>query len=251
MFDKTPMHKNPLPSLFVSALLTACCAAGPATRPAGVGEQVPSEDPAVKDLHSMGLIDGRVALFRSACPVRDLVKGATATRPSESAVAEAIGRMRHLHDDLGIRTDFSFQTTAPAGDEGQPGEQAAAVALERTACEAVGIRFVSRPIANSGPGSLQTMTDAQALALVDPIATDIRRAAAGGGVLFHCSAGHDRTGLVAAWLRITAQGWPLDQADAEMRRLGHNWPKYSDDGGVTSWHERRLRGMAALAAAGN
>ncbi len=226
--------------------LVLLLAAAPATRPSDVGEQVPSEDPAVRDLHSMGLIDGRVDLFRSACPVRDLAKGMATTRPSAAVLAAAVGRMRHLHDDLGVRTDFSFQAPGTAGDEGKPDAQAASVALERAACDAVGIRFVSRPVANAGPGSLQTMTDEQAMAVIDPIAAEIRRAGAGGGVLFHCSAGHDRTGLVAAWLRVTAQGWPAEAADAEMRRLGHNWPRYSDDGGATSWHERRLRGMAAL-----
>ena len=224
----------------------AAPATEPTTQPAVVGEQVPSEDPAVKDLHSLGLIDGRVDIFRSACPVRDLVKGMATTRPSADQLAAATARMRHLHDDLGIRTDFSFQAPGMPGDEGKPKAQAAAVALERLACDAAGIRFVSRPIANAGPDSLETMTPQQTLELIGPIADDIRRAAATGGVLFHCSAGHDRTGLVAAWLRVTAQGWPVDQADAEMRRLGHNWPKYSADGGATSWHERQLRAMADL-----
>ena len=227
-------------------LLLLTLAAAPASRPATVGEQVPSEDPAVKDLHSLGLIDGRTDIFRSACPVRDIAKRMTTTRPSPDQLAEAVGRMRHLHDDLGIRTDVSFQALGTSADEGKPKDQAAALALERQACDRVGIRFVSRPIANAGADSLQTMTAAQATALIDPIAAEVRRAAAGGGVLFHCSAGHDRTGLVAAWLRVTAQGWPVDQADAEMRRLGHNWPKYSDNGGVSSWHERLLAEMAAL-----
>ena len=243
---------NTLSRLLLCALLwgpipmAGASGAGPTTRPAAVGEQVPSEDAVVKDLHSMGLLDGRVDIFRCACPVRDLAKRMTTTRPSADALAAAVARMRHLHDDLGVRTDFSFQAPGTTGDEGKPNEQAAAVALERQACDAVGIRFVSRPIANAGPASLQTMTDRQALALIDPIAADIRRAAATGGVVFHCSAGHDRTGLVAAWLRVTAQGWPVDQADAEMRRLGHNWPKYSDNGGLSSWQEARLRGMATL-----
>ena len=241
--------------LTVVALLTPSVRAKhhPATEPSAapgpqqtVGEVVPSEDPAVKDLHSLGLIDGRTNLYRSACPVRDIAKGMATTRPSDDQLAAAVARMGHLHDDLGIRTDVSFQAPGTAGDEGKPAAQAAAVALERQACGAVGIRFVSRPVANGGPDSLQTMTDRQALDLIGPIAADLRAAAKDGGVLFHCSAGHDRTGLVAAWLRVTAQGWPVDQADAEMRRLGHNWPKYSDDGGTSSWHEHHLRGMATL-----
>lgn len=42
---------------------------------ANVGEKVPSEDPVIKDLHSLGLIEGRTNIFRSASPVRDFVAG--------------------------------------------------------------------------------------------------------------------------------------------------------------------------------
>ena len=40
------------------------------------------------------------------------------------------------------------------------------------------------------------------------------------------------------------QHWPVDEAIAEMRRYGHNWPKYSNDGGRTSWHETQLRAIS-------
>ncbi len=55
----------------------------------------------------------------------------TTTRPSADELAAAVGRMRHLHDDLGVRTDFSFQAPGTPGDEGKARAQAAAVALER------------------------------------------------------------------------------------------------------------------------
>jgi protein-tyrosine phosphatase len=65
-----------------------------------------------------------------------------------------------------------------------------------------------------------------------------------GGVLFHYSAGHDRTGIVAAYIRMKYQHWPVDEAIAEMRRYGHNWPKYSSDGDQSSWHEAHLRAIS-------
>jgi hypothetical protein len=70
---------------------------------------------------------------------------------------------------------------------------------------------------------------------------NLKAAAGRGGVLVHCAAGHDRTGLVVAYLRITAGHWPVDRAIAEMRACGHNWPKYSSNGGTSSWHEEFLK----------
>jgi hypothetical protein len=69
-----------------------------------------------------------------------------------------------------------------------------------------------------------------------------------GGVVFHCSAGHDRTGIVAAFIRIKYEHWPVDQAIDEMRRYGHNWLKFSNNGGTSSWHEDHLRAIATLLA---
>ena len=40
--------------------------------------------------------------------------------------------------------------------------------------------------------------------------------------------------------------WPVDQAIDEMRRYGHNWPKFSHNGGVSSWQEDHLRAIAKL-----
>src|SRR5262245_5336409 len=50
-----------------------------------VGERVPSEDGIVKNLHSLGLIEGRTNIFRSASPVRDLVN--ESGEPNADAVA--------------------------------------------------------------------------------------------------------------------------------------------------------------------
>ncbi|MDP9172495.1 MAG: tyrosine-protein phosphatase [Planctomycetota bacterium] len=214
------------------------------TRPA-VGERVPSEDAVLKDLHSLGLINGQLNIFRCACPVRDIAKGMGTTQPSEAQLSRARLRMNRLYD-LGIRTVFSFQDPGVTSAGGESNDVAVSVALERAACIGSGIRYVWRPMANAGPNSMQTMTDQQVMDQIDPISVEIFDAAREGGVAFHCSAGHDRTGIVAAYIRLKYQHWPVDQAIDEMRRYGHNWPKFSADGGVSSWHEQHLRAIDLL-----
>ena len=237
-------------------LSSTCWADPPATQPAvatasvasGAGERVPSEDPVLKDFHSLGLIDGHTNIFRCACPVRDLAKRMATTQPTDEQLAEAESRMRRLYD-LGVRTVISFQDPAVAASdagEGKVGDVAAACALERAAAKKVGLIYVSRPMANSGPNSLETMSDRAVMNWADAVTAEIFKDADKGGVVFHCSAGHDRTGLVAAYIRLKYQHWPVDQAIDEMRRFGHNWPKYSNNGGVSSWHEEHLRAIANL-----
>lgn len=221
----------------------------PATPPSSVpvGEKIPSEDPIIKDFHSMGLVDGHADIFRCACPVRDLAKKMATTQPSRKTFEKAVARMQHLHE-LGIRTIISFQDPL-GGDEAKSAEVANAVVLERQAARAAGIDYVAMPIANSGPHSLQTMSDAAVLGWLSRVSDAIFTAADRGGVVYHCSSGHDRTGIVSAYLRIKYQHWPVEQAIAEMRRLGHNWPKFSDNGGISSWHERHLRDIAEMLTA--
>ena len=217
-------------------------AAAPASQP--VGEQVPSEDAIIPDLHSMGLIDGHVDIFRSACPVRDIAKHMSTTQPSDEQLHQAQARLQHLYD-LGIRTIISFQDPKAKKEEEKGIGNAAVVSLERQAAESAGIRFVSIPMNNSGPHSLETMTDAEVLQWLNSTSDQIFASANTGGVLFHCSAGHDRTGIVAAYLRIKFEHWPVQQAIDEMRRYGHNWLKFSRDDGVSSWHEDHLRAISA------
>jgi protein-tyrosine phosphatase len=116
--------------------------------------------------------------------------------------------------------------------------------MEKEAAAAVGIRYVAFPMSNSGKNSLEDMTDAAVGEWLQSVSAEIFADANQGGVAFHCSAGHDRSGIVSAWLRIKYENWPVDEAIAEMRRLGHNWVKYSHNGGVSSWHEDHLRDLA-------
>jgi rhodanese-related sulfurtransferase len=232
-------------ALFVIfSALTAFSAKSPTTQP-GVGEQIPSEDPLLADFHSLGLINGHTNIFRAACPVRDLAKlKPSATQPAEAIMSDAVKRMQRLYD-LGIRTDISFQTPA-AADEEHPREVARAIELEKAAAAKVGITYVAMPMANSGKNSFQDMSDKAVLDWLNQVSTAIFQSADHGGVVFHCSAGHDRAGIVAAFLRMKYEHWSVDEAIAEMRRLGHNWPKFSTDGGLSSWHEAHLRAIARM-----
>ncbi|MGA3068099.1 MAG: tyrosine-protein phosphatase [Tepidisphaeraceae bacterium] len=211
-----------------------------------VGEQVPSEDPVLKDFHSMGLLNGQLNIYRGACPVRDLGKKMATTHPSPQDLTAADARMQRLYD-RGIRTVISFQNpSAPAGDDNKAKATKATVALEQAAAKQVGLTYIPFPISNSGPNSLQTMSDQAVLTWLQSVDTEIFARAKTGGVFFHCTAGHDRTGLVAAYLRIKYDHWPPDQAIAEMRRLGHNWKKFPDATGLSSWHEDHLHAIALI-----
>jgi protein-tyrosine phosphatase len=231
--------------LYVLPVLVALCGAAPTTAPsfnARTGEKVPSEDPVLRDFHSMGLIDGRMNIFRCACPVRDLVRRSATIQPSNAVLAAASARMQRMRD-LGIRTVISFQDAA---SEENSRQVARSIALEKAAAADVGLTYVAFPIANSGPNSLETMSDAAVQKWLQSVADEIFKDSAVGGVAFHCSFGHDRAGIVAAYLRLKYQHWPVDQAIDEMRRLGHDWLMFSHNGGLSSWHEDHLRAIARM-----
>jgi protein-tyrosine phosphatase len=202
----------------------------------------------------MGLVEGNTNIFRSACPVRELAK--STSKDEKTKLAEAEASMRHLRK-LGIRTIISFEdpyhydadekpnkTAAPASKGETKSAEKPSVTLERAAAEQAGIRYLSIPMRNSGENSIQDMTAGDIKKMLQSNSRAILDAAGKGGVLFHCSAGHDRTGMVAAYIRLKYQHWPAEEAIAEMRRYGHNWPKFSQDGGKSSWHEAKLREIA-------
>jgi protein tyrosine phosphatase (PTP) superfamily phosphohydrolase (DUF442 family) len=206
-----------------------------------VGEKATSEDPAIGDFHALGVINGYDRLFRSAAPLRDLIKNASLRPDSEEARAIAADRMASLRS-RGIRTIIAFETA----DSAEAEDKAAWIALERAAAQQAGLSYLSCPLANSGPDSLETMSDQEVLAALVALDRVIFQNAAKGGVLIHCSAGHDRTGIVVAFLRLKYDHWTADRAIEEMRFFGHNWPKYSHNGGTSSWHEDHIRALAAL-----
>jgi protein-tyrosine phosphatase len=217
------------------------------TRPS-VGERVPSDDAVLRDFHSLGLVNGQIDIFRCASPVRDLAAGG---KVDDSQMERAASRMARLRK-LGIRTIVCLEDPdSPDTDTGSAAvakvrQLKARLRIEKAAAENAGIHFVMMPMANAGPHSLETMSDQQVLAWLEKVTDEIFKDADAGGVMFHCSAGHDRTGLVCAFIRVKYQHWPVEEAIDEMRRYGHNWVKYSNNGGISSWHEDHLRAIAAM-----
>ncbi|HTS19899.1 MAG TPA: tyrosine-protein phosphatase [Verrucomicrobiae bacterium] len=203
-----------------------------------------SEDPLIKNLHWMGLINGRTNILRCACPVMDIAEEMESAKPTEHDLQLARERMQHLRD-LGIRTVISFQHQDEDGDDDSNVEHRA-VMLERMAARDVGLVYVAFPMSNKGLHSFQDMSDDAVFRLLDPISADIFKFAENGGVAFHCKSGKDRTGIMAAYLRVKYQHWSADEAIAEMRGYGHVWQNFAPNGATNSWHENHVRAMAKV-----
>ena len=242
--------KTPYRLSLVFSILLSCPALLPAqaTLPASQtvaqkpGEKSPSDDALIWDFHNLGEINGATNLFRSASPLRDLEK--KGEKPADDAAAQARARLQHLYD-LGVRTIISFEQPNPPAGAGKE-DKTNWIALEQAAAKDVGIAYVSHPMANSGKDSLETLAPAAVLVWLQAVDADVFKYAKSGGVDVHCSAGHDRTGIVVAYLRMKYQHWTAEAAIQEMRDRGHNWPKYSANGGISSWHEADVRAIAQI-----
>jgi protein tyrosine phosphatase (PTP) superfamily phosphohydrolase (DUF442 family) len=240
----THSERKNMSELFLSAIMAlamACplWAADPAIPPSSLaeetpGEKVASEDKVVNNFHAVELGTPGMRLYRSASPVRAVAKEQGASLENKQTAADAARIMEHLKT-LGIKTIVSLEDE---NDKDQGPKKKFSVALERDAARNAGIVFLSHPMKNA---NFRTMSDKDIVAWLEDVKRDILAASSKGGVLFHCAAGHDRTGLAVAYLRITVQHWSVEQAIREMRDLGHNWPKYSANGGKSSWHEDFLR----------
>lgn len=206
--------------------------------------KIPSEDAVIKNLHSLGLINGQTNIFRCACPVMDVAEQMKSAKPTEEDLKPARERMQHLRD-LGIRTVISFQHQDPPG-ENETNVERRAVALEQIAAREVGLAYVAYPMSNKGKNSFEDMSDVAVIKLLDPISEDIFKFARTGSVAFHCKSGKDRTGIMAGYLRLKYQHWAADEAIAEMRSYGHVWNKFAKDGATNSWHENHLRAIAKI-----
>jgi len=211
-------------------------------------QKAASEDPLITNFHSLGEIDHRTNIYRSANPIGNIADRLKGAEPTEADRQQAKAQMQHLHD-LGVRTVVSFQLQEPPTATTKNAEYNA-VALEKAAAQEVGIKYVAYPMANSGKGalSLQYMADEDVLKIVDAASSDIVKCSETGGVLFHCQSGKDRTGMVAGYLRIKYQHWSVDDALREMREKGHVWQKFLKPGNTFSWHEEHLRAMAKTVA---
>jgi len=224
------------------ALMGLCPASAVPKEPAKVaalaveqpGEKIASEDARLPNFHTVNLGSTGIRLYRSASPVRALVKGRTVASDDPETVKQA-GQALSYIKARGITTIVSLEDPI---DGEKDGKKSVSVELERNAALSAGIAFHSHPMRNA---RFKDMAPEAILDWIQGVEADINASAHNGGVLFHCAAGHDRTGLVAAYLRITVDHWPVDRAIAEMRALGHNWVKYSSNGGASSWHEDFLK----------
>lgn len=200
-----------------------------------------AENRRVPNLHSLAVKGRHTNIFRCANPVGDIADQMKGLEPTDAERQKAKEQMQHLFDS-GVRTVVSLQRQDPlVGTKKNP--EYAAVALEKHAAQAVGLKYVACPMGNSGKNSLQDMSSDAVSNLIASIGDDIVDFSKTGGVVFHCKSGKDRTGLVAGYIRIKHQGWTVDQALVEMRQLGHVWKKFLKPGNSFSWHEEHLRAI--------
>ena len=228
-----------------------CAADAPSAPPAAIAAapKAGSEDRLIANYHSLGEIAHRTNIVRCANPVGAIADRLNGAEPTAADRQQAKAQMQHLHD-LGIRTVVSLQRQeAPTDALANP--EYSAVVLEKAAAKEVGLTYVAYSMANKGKDalSLQYMPDDTVFSLIQSIGNDIVKRSESGGVAFHCKSGKDRTGLVAAYLRVKYQHWSVDQAIAEMRQNGHVWKSFLKPGQSFSWHENHLRSIAEKLAA--
>jgi len=150
--------------------------------PAAFAQKTSSEDPVIKNLHWLGLVNGQTNILRCACPVMDVAEQMKTTKPSEADLKLAKERMQHLRD-LGVCTVISFQHQDPP-KENETNVEHIAVALEQVAAKEVGLAYVAYPMSNKGKNSFEDMSDEAVVKLLDPISEDIFKFAQTGGVAF-------------------------------------------------------------------
>lgn len=203
-----------------------------------------SEDRLIGNYHSLGEIAHHANIYRCANPVGSIADRMKGPEPTDSEREQAKARMQHLYDS-GVRTVVSLQRQEPLIGT-KPNPEYPAVVLEKAAAQEVGITYVAYSMSNRGKNalSLQYMPDDTVFKLIESIGDDIVERSRTGGVAFHCKSGKDRTGLVAAYLRIKYQHWSVDQALLEMRQRGHVWKSFLKPGNSYSWHENHLRSIA-------
>ena len=236
--------------LCMPAVFAAEAPAGLEADPAKVvSPKSASEDRLIANYHSLGEIAGRTKIFRCANPVGDIADRLNGLEPTEADRQLAKARMQHLYDS-GVRTVVSLQRQEPPTETWKNPEYSA-VTLEKAAAEEAGLTYVAYSMGNRGkdPLSLQYMPEDTVFQLMESITNDIVKRSGTGGVAFHCKSGKDRTGLVAAYLRVKYQHWTADQAIAEMRQKGHVWKSFLKPDNSFSWHENHLRAIAQKLAA--
>jgi protein tyrosine/serine phosphatase len=118
-----------------------------------------------------------------------------------SAQPTTQAQWQHLKD-LGVRHVVKLNFDSEGSDEG---------------ARAVGIEVHDLSIQPADDGHIvENVKDTLKRPDAEKIAEAERILAAGGGVLVHCTHGHDRTGLVVGLHRVLHDGWTKEAAYREM-----------------------------------
>ncbi len=84
---------------------------------------------------------------------------------------------------------------------------------DRTKVEALGLQYVYFPLEATKPVSRETIQ-----AFLDTVNNPTKQP-----VFVHCLRGVDRTGVMIAIYRVSAQGWSAERAYDEAREIGMRW----------------------------
>jgi protein-tyrosine phosphatase len=103
---------------------------------------------------------------------------------------------------------------------------------ERAAAEKLGLRWINVPLPGNGASTPEQRERIKQVLFDD----------SPSGLLVHCAAGTNRTGLAVGMYRMHRQGWTLDQVRAEMRRFD-----FEDE----PHHENLRQALVAEAALAN
>ena len=116
--------------------IQASLALAATTMPGGetsVDKAPPSEDPVLRNFHTMGLVDGHNDIFRCASPLHEADKSSsTTTRPVDMQVA--LGRMQRVYG-LGIRTIICLENDRWDNDDGTTDPAKTAATKQRVEME--------------------------------------------------------------------------------------------------------------------
>jgi len=106
--------------------------------------------------------------------------------------------LENLSNGYGVRTVLSLLNA-----------EAPETIAERAAAEALGLRWINVPLPGNGASTREERERIKQVLFDDSL----------GGLLVHCAAGTNRTGLAVGMYRLHRGGWTVDQVLSEMRRF--------------------------------
>lgn len=109
--------------------------------------------------------------------------------------------LQYLKDYRGLKTIVDLRNPNSANEGWR-------IKQEREWAEELGVKYINMPVISSSAEKytkeIQTLLENN-----------------DGAILVHCQAGKDRTGAIAAFLRMR-DGWTYEEARKEMKKYGHN-----------------------------